>query len=109
MLADDQITVTPIQTPVLSPLSPLIPEVMGAMEKITADLWPGVPVIPIMQPGGTDGMHLRPVGIPTYGVSGLFYDIDDLREHGKDERIGTREFFDGLEFMYRLVKALSSN
>jgi acetylornithine deacetylase/succinyl-diaminopimelate desuccinylase-like protein len=78
------------------------------MERVTADLWPGVPVVPIMSTGGTDGLYLRIAGIPTYGVSGLFGDIDDVRAHGKDERIGVREFYDGLEFMYRLVKTLSS-
>ena len=61
-----------------------------------------------MSTGATDGSYLRIAGIPTYGVSGLFDDIDDVRAHGKDERMGIREFYDGLEFMYRLVRILSS-
>jgi acetylornithine deacetylase/succinyl-diaminopimelate desuccinylase-like protein len=61
-----------------------------------------------MSTGATDGLLLRRAGIPTYGVSGLFDDIDDVRAHGKDERIAVGSFFDGLEFMYRLVKAISS-
>ena len=60
-----------------------------------------------MSTGGTDGLSLRVAGMPTYGISGLFHDIDDIRVHGKDERMGVEEFFNGLEFMYRLVKALS--
>jgi acetylornithine deacetylase/succinyl-diaminopimelate desuccinylase-like protein len=56
----------------------------------------------------TDGLYLRKAGIPTYGVSGLFDDIDDIRAHGRDERLGVKEFFEGQEFLYRLVKALAS-
>jgi acetylornithine deacetylase/succinyl-diaminopimelate desuccinylase-like protein len=71
-------------------------------------MWPGVTVIPIMSTGATDGLSPRRAGIPVYGVSGLFDDIDDVRAHGRDERIGVREFFDGLEFMYRLTKTLAA-
>jgi acetylornithine deacetylase/succinyl-diaminopimelate desuccinylase-like protein len=108
VLADDRIALSPMGKPNPSPASPLKPEIVQTMERVTADLWPGVPVVPIMSTGGTDGLYLRIAGIPTYGVSGLFGDIDDVRAHGKDERIGVREFYDGLEFMYRLVKTLSS-
>ena len=71
-------------------------------------MWPGVPVIPIMSTGATDGLYLRQQGIPVYGVSGLFGDVDDVRAHGRDERILIRSFHEGQEFLYRLVKALSS-
>ncbi len=108
VLADDQISVTPIAAPRPSPASPLAPEVMRPMERITSEMWPGVAVLPIMSTGATDGLYLRIAGIPVYGVSGLFEDIDDVRAHGRDERIGVREFYEGLEFMYRLTKALSS-
>ena len=67
-----------------------------------------MPVVPIMSTGATDGRSLRRAGIPTYGVSGLFDDVDDVRSHGKDERISAQAYYEGLEFMYRLVKALSS-
>ena len=77
------------------------------VEEVTAALWPGVPVVPIMETGGTDGFYLRMKGMPTYGISGVFLDMDDIRAHGKDERVGVREFYDGLEYIYRLVKALS--
>jgi acetylornithine deacetylase/succinyl-diaminopimelate desuccinylase-like protein len=59
--------------------------------------------------GATDGLYLRNAEIPTYGVSGLFEDIDDFRAHGKDERIGVKSFFETQEFLYRLVKAVSSS
>lgn len=108
VLADDQISVTPIGTPVLSPPSPLNAEIMQAVERLTAEFWPGIPLIPIMSPGATDGSYLRNAGIPTYGHSGLATDVDDNRAHGKDERILVKSFLDGHEYLYRLVKALSS-
>jgi acetylornithine deacetylase/succinyl-diaminopimelate desuccinylase-like protein len=109
VLADDQITVTPTRTPVLSPASPLNPEIMRAVERLTAEFWPGIPVIPTMLAGATDGSYLRNAGIPTYGHSGLANDIVDVRIHGKDERILVKSFLDGHEYLYRLVKALSSD
>ena len=80
---------------------------LGAIEAITEDMWPGVPVIPTMSTGATDGLYLRNAGIPVYGVSGLFRDIDDIRSHGQNERILIESFFDGQEFLYRLTKSLS--
>jgi acetylornithine deacetylase/succinyl-diaminopimelate desuccinylase-like protein len=109
VLADDQIKIAPMQKPRPAPLSPLRPDLVAPIERITAELWPGVPVVPIMSTGATDGLATRLAGIPTYGVSGLFDDIDDVRAHGKDERMGVKEFFDGLEFMYRLIKSLSAS
>jgi len=81
---------------------------MKPIEQITIEMWPDVPVIPTMCTGGTDGLYLRNAGIPTYGVSGIFQDMDDFRAHGKDERIRVKSFFEGQEFLYRLVKAISS-
>ena len=109
VLADDQISVTPIGTPVLSPPSPLNPEIMRAVERLTAEFWPGIPVIPTMLAAATDGSYLRNAGIPTYGHSGLGTDVVDVRIHGKDERILVKSFLDGHEYLYRLVKALSSD
>jgi acetylornithine deacetylase/succinyl-diaminopimelate desuccinylase-like protein len=108
MLADPAIAVTAANAPRPSPASPLRPDITQAMEQVTNQMWPGVPVVPIMSTGATDGLILRRAGMPVYGVSGLFDDIDDVRAHGKDERIAVWAFFDGVEFMYRLVKALSS-
>jgi acetylornithine deacetylase/succinyl-diaminopimelate desuccinylase-like protein len=109
VLADDQISVTPMGTPVLSAPSPLNPEIMRAVERLTAEFWPGIPVIPTMLAAATDGSYLRNAGIPTYGHSGLANDVVDVRVHGKDERILVKSFFDGHEYLYRLVKALASD
>jgi acetylornithine deacetylase/succinyl-diaminopimelate desuccinylase-like protein len=88
--------------------SPLTDEILGAVESITADMWPGVVVLPTMTTGATDGAKMRNAGIPTYGVSGLYVDRNDIRAHGRDERLLVRSFYEGYEFMYRLVKKLSS-
>jgi acetylornithine deacetylase/succinyl-diaminopimelate desuccinylase-like protein len=87
--------------------SPLVPEILGPVEEITAQLWPGVPVIPTMGTTATDGFYLRRAGIPVYGVSGVFDDAGDIRAHGRDERIHESWFYDGLEFSYRLIKRLT--
>jgi acetylornithine deacetylase/succinyl-diaminopimelate desuccinylase-like protein len=107
VLADEAITVTPVAPAKPSSPSPLKPEVMGPIERITWQMWPGVPVIPVMGTGATDGLYLRRAGIPTYGVDGIFEDVDDNRAHGRDERIGVKQFYDAQEFLYRLVKALA--
>jgi acetylornithine deacetylase/succinyl-diaminopimelate desuccinylase-like protein len=88
-----------------SPPSPLTPELMGEIERVTKEMWPGVPVIPTMSTGATDGIYLRNAGIPTYGVSGLFY--PETFAHGMNERIPVKAFYEGLEFMYRLVRAVT--
>lgn len=108
VVADDKIAITATEEPTESPPSSLDPEIMQPIERITEELWPGVPVVPTMLTGATDGLYLRNAGIPTYGVSGLFQDIDDVRAHGRDERIGVEAFLDGQEFLYRLVRALST-
>ena len=81
---------------------------MGPIDSITKAMWPGVIVVPMMGTGATDGLYLRNAGIPTYGVEGIFYEIDDNRAHGKDERVGVKQYFEGLEFQYRLIKTLAS-
>jgi acetylornithine deacetylase/succinyl-diaminopimelate desuccinylase-like protein len=71
-------------------------------------MWPGVPIVPVMEAGATDGVYTRAAGIPTYGISGIFNDINDDRSHGRDERVPIASFYEGVEFYYRLVKAVSS-
>ncbi|MBU1375938.1 MAG: M20/M25/M40 family metallo-hydrolase [Alphaproteobacteria bacterium] len=83
---------------------PLTAQVVGPIEKISAQMWPGIPVVPVLQAGGTDAGPLIAVGIPTYGVSGIFYDPDLGRLHGLNERIGVKSLLDAREFSYRLVK-----
>jgi acetylornithine deacetylase/succinyl-diaminopimelate desuccinylase-like protein len=106
---DKQISVTPTLIDASSKPSPLNPEIIQAVERVTAEFWPGIPVIPTMSAGATDGLFLRNAGIPTYGTSGLAGDIDDVRSHGRDERVLVKSFDDGQEYLYRLVKILSSN
>ena len=102
-----KVTITPVDAAKPSPPSPLTPEIMQAITRVTEEMWPGVPVIPFMSTGATDGLYFRQAGIPIYGVSGLFGDMDDVRAHGRDERMGVKEFFDGQEFLWWLVNALS--
>ncbi len=80
-------------------------EFIARVAEAIRGVWPGVPVIPAMDTGGSDGTWLRQEGIPTYGVSVLFNDVDDIRAHGRDERIRVESFEKGLEFEYRLVKS----
>ena len=108
VVADDGITISTVWKGVPSPASPLRPDLMAAVDRLTTEMWPGVIVIPTMSTGATDGLALRNAGIPIYGVDGLFTDVDDVRAHGRDERIGIREFYAGREFLYRLVKVLGT-
>ncbi len=110
-LDDPKITVSPVTSgaivPNAGPPSPLRPDVMGALESVSQQMWPGVQVIPVMDAGASDGAISRAAGIPTYGVPGVFMDIDDDRSHGRDERIRVSSFYDGVDFYYRFVKELS--
>ena len=108
VVADGQISVVPALIDVQSAPSPLKPEILGAIKQVTAEFWPGIPVIPIMSASASDGLFLRNVGIPVYGTSGLANDIDDVRAHGKDERVPVKSFYSGQEYLYRLVKLLAS-
>jgi acetylornithine deacetylase/succinyl-diaminopimelate desuccinylase-like protein len=107
VIDDPRIAVIPIGQAVLSPPSRLNPELMTAVERLTAQMWPGVPVIPTMSAGYTDSRWLRNAGIPAYGVSGLFSDPGRNGVHGLNEQIGVKELFAGKEFLYQLVKTLA--
>jgi acetylornithine deacetylase/succinyl-diaminopimelate desuccinylase-like protein len=87
--------------------SPLRPDVMTLVESLTKEMFPGAVVVPVMSTGATDGLYLRNGEVPTYGVEGTFGDMDDVRAHGRDERVGVKQYFEGLEFQYRLIKALA--
>ena len=80
---------------------------MKAVNRVTDTLWPGVPSVPIMVMGATDGRYLRAAGIPTYGIQGFFMEREDFRAHGRDERMGVNSFYEGQAFLYSLVKVLS--
>lgn len=104
---DDQVTIQMTGESATGPASPMRPDVLKAVSEITNTLWPGVPTVPIMVMGATDGLYLRAAGIPTYGVQGFFMDRDDIRFHGRDERMGVQSFYEGQTFLYELVKTLS--
>lgn len=91
---------------------PSPPSVMPAalhesLEALVDSFWPGVPVIPEMSTGATDGLFVRNAGIPVFGVAGWFMRSQDIRAHGLDEKIGIEEFHAGNEFWYRMLKTLS--
>lgn len=107
VVADPRVEVRPLVAAKPSPPSPLSPAVLDPVERITEEMWPGVPVVPTMGIGATDSLYFRQAGIPMYGVTGIFLDVDDTRAHAPDERIPVRSYFEGQEFLYRLVRALS--
>jgi acetylornithine deacetylase/succinyl-diaminopimelate desuccinylase-like protein len=107
VVADDEVSVKILGEPAPGPASALRPDVLSAVNQATQSLWPGVPVVPIMVMGATDGKALRIAGIPTYGIQGIFFDRDDIRFHGRDERVGIQSFYEGHAFLYELVKLLS--
>jgi acetylornithine deacetylase/succinyl-diaminopimelate desuccinylase-like protein len=112
ILAQPEISVTQVDSsglgPRANPPSPLRPDVMGGLEKVVNQMWPGVPVIPVMDAGASDGAISRAAGIPTYGVPGVFIDLNDDRSHGRDERLPVASFYEGVDFYYRFIKTLSS-
>jgi acetylornithine deacetylase/succinyl-diaminopimelate desuccinylase-like protein len=107
VLADDQISIAVVGDATAAPGSPLDPQVVRKLEQVSAKLYPDLSVIPVMDTGATDGKYLRIGGIPAYGVPGAFVDVDDNRAHGKDERIGVKDFYDGVDFYYEFIKSLS--
>src|SRR5215471_7783461 len=106
VLADDRISVTIVGEAVPAPASALNPALMRKLEEMSARLYGNIPVVPVMDTGASDGKYLRIGGIPTYGIPGAFVDVDDERAHGKDERIGVKDFYDGVEFYYLFIKEL---
>jgi acetylornithine deacetylase/succinyl-diaminopimelate desuccinylase-like protein len=107
VLADERISVQVLNDTGAAPASPVNPAIMHKLEALSAKLYGGLPVVPVMDTGASDGKYLRLGGIPTYGVPGVFADIDDERAHGKDERIGVKDFYEGVEFYYLFIKSLA--
>jgi acetylornithine deacetylase/succinyl-diaminopimelate desuccinylase-like protein len=85
----------------------LRPDVMQTLDKVAAQMWPGAPVIPTMSTGASDGIYTNAAGLPTYGISGTAIDMDDVRAHGRDERLGVQSYYNGVQFYYVLLKALT--
>ena len=107
VVADDQVSVKPLGQPAAGPVSPLRPDLMDTARRVTESHWHGVAVVPNMVMGATDGRSLRIAGIPTYGIQGIFIDRDDVRFHGRDERILVDSFYEGQGFLYDFVKLLA--
>jgi len=107
VFADDQVAIKLAGEFEKGPASPLRPDILKAVSRVTDTMWPGVVTVPMMVTGGTDGKYLRAAGIPTYGVQGFFMDRNDVRAHGRDERMGVEAFYEGQTFLYELVKQLS--
>ena len=112
VIDDPKISITKVTAGAIAatvaPPSPLRPDVMNALTSVSKQMWPEAQVIPVLDAGASDGAISRAAGIPTYGVPGVFMDTDDDRSHGRDERIRVASFYDGVDFYYRFVKALSS-
>ena len=108
VLADPDIKITHIGTATEAPSPPLTPELLKAVEDITAEMWPGVPVIPALLAGATDGRFLNGVGIWTYGISGAFFPPEGSRAHGLNEKFAVKSLYEAHEFLWRLGKKLTS-
>ena len=106
LAADPQVKVTMMgaRSQVTKAPPPLTPQIMGPIEKVAGQIWPGVPIIPVLTAGATDGAFLSPVGIPTYGVTGIFGDPDGNGVHGLNERIRVSSLYNGRDFLYGIVK-----
>ena len=109
VLADDRIAVTVVGEAVPAPASAINPAIVRVLEALGSRLYGGLPVVPVMDNGASDSKYLRIGGIAAYGVPGVFTDVDDDRAHGKDERIGVKDFYDGVDFYYDFIKALAES
>lgn len=110
VVGDDSVHLSPVDDGTRQPAaaSPLRSDIMTPLQRVTKRLWGDLPVIPQMETGATDGSPLRGAGIPTYGISGIFLDMDDIRAHGRDERIMVKSFYDGVEYIYQLLREFTS-
>lgn len=92
-----------------APQPGLAPLLARAMEKVAGEMYPGIPQVPVLQAGASDSIVLRRAGIPSYGVSGVFFDSeDDDNQHGNDERLGIEDFYNDVEFTHRLMRELTA-
>jgi acetylornithine deacetylase/succinyl-diaminopimelate desuccinylase-like protein len=103
-LAGQRVTVNVLSAPIASPPSPLPAAMLARIERLVAAEWPGLPIAPVMEAGATDGMFTRRAGIPTYAPSALPEDPNDVRAHGKDERLEVEAFYHATAWWYRLMK-----
>jgi len=107
LIWDDSVHLESTEKDTSGPVLPMDSDLLAAVEAVTEAMWPGVPSIPMMSSGATDSRYFRRAGIPAYGVSGIFIEADDMRAHGRDERVGVVQFYEGFEFLKRLVAKLA--
>jgi acetylornithine deacetylase/succinyl-diaminopimelate desuccinylase-like protein len=107
VLGDEKISVKALAPAKAVSQKPMNPSVLEAVTAAAGKLWPGLPIIPEMDTGATDGIYVLMAGIPVYGVSGIFADEDDNRYHGRDERILVKSYYDELEFLWVLASRLA--
>jgi acetylornithine deacetylase/succinyl-diaminopimelate desuccinylase-like protein len=105
-IADPEVKITTLDKPEASPVSEMRPDVMKAITSAVHEMYPGVPVVPYLESGGTDGKVYRTAGIPTFASSGLFSKPSEMYAHGLNERLPVRSFYEGLEHIYRLAVEL---
>jgi acetylornithine deacetylase/succinyl-diaminopimelate desuccinylase-like protein len=108
VLADDRIVVSVVGEAIPAPASAVNPVIVSKLQSLSDRLYGGLPIVPVMDTGASDGKYLRIARIPAYGVPGVFEDVDDVRAHGKDERIGVKDFYDGVDFYYEFIKSLGA-
>lgn len=106
IVADPQVRLTTIAPATPAPDSPPDPVLFGRIAKVVQAEWPGVDIVPIMDLGASDSIYTRAAGIPSYALSAIWGDLDDNRAHGRDERIGETDFYEGAEYAYRLMRML---
>jgi acetylornithine deacetylase/succinyl-diaminopimelate desuccinylase-like protein len=90
-----------------APPPPVNKTVSGALTKVVGELWPGLAIVPTMEPGASDSIYTVAAGIPSYGLNGFAIDADDVRAHGMNERLGVESYYKGVEFTYLFMKALT--
>jgi acetylornithine deacetylase/succinyl-diaminopimelate desuccinylase-like protein len=107
IIADTAVHLAPADTAIPSPPSPLRTDLFSVIDASVKSVWGPVPIVPVLETGATDGLYLRNAGVPVYGISGIFLDIDDIRAHGKDERVPIKSFDQALDFTYDFLKRLT--
>jgi acetylornithine deacetylase/succinyl-diaminopimelate desuccinylase-like protein len=108
VIADTAVHLAPADTAIPSPPSPLRQDLFSVIDASVKSVWGPVPIVPVLETGATDGLYLRNAGVPVYGISGIFVGIDDIRAHGKDERILIKAFDQALDFTYDFLKRLTT-
>ncbi|MBS0591380.1 MAG: M20/M25/M40 family metallo-hydrolase [Proteobacteria bacterium] len=110
VMDDPMIKIEPTGEPGMQSAPPPLGEkIMEPVRKVAESMWPGVAIVPTMSTGATDGRFLNAVGVPTYGLSGMFHDAEGSRAHGLNERIRVKSLLDGRKFLYEVVKLYANS